>query len=96
MPLHTPSAHADAGELAGRNAQGQLLLVEGDDKELKRHAGDFLLLDADDAADTMSGIDDELVGLEAVALVDRLLLHGKQLARGGGLGGAAEHVQPIA
>ena len=77
--------HADACELAGRHAQRQLLLVEGDDKEFERHAGDFLLLDADDTADTVRGIDDEFIGLEAVTLADRLLLHSKDLTRGGGL-----------
>ena len=72
-------------ELAGRHAQRQLLLVEGDDEQLERHARDFLLLDADDPADAVSRIDDELVGLEAMALADRLLLRGHQLTRGRGL-----------
>jgi len=37
---------------------------------------------ASDAADTVSRIDDEFVGLEAMTLVDRLLLRSKHLARG--------------
>ena len=75
-------AHAHAGRFAGRNPERHLVLLEGDDEELERHARDLLLLDADDAADAVGGIDDPLVGLEAVALADRLLA-----GDGGGCGG---------
>ena len=59
--------------LAGRHAQGHLVLLEGDDEQLERDAGDLLLLDADDAADAMRRIDDPLVSLEPMPLADRLL-----------------------
>ena len=62
-------AHAHALRLAGGHAQGHLVLLEGDDEQLERQAGDLLLFDADDAADAMRGIDDPFAGLEAVTLV---------------------------
>jgi hypothetical protein len=61
-------AHADARQLAGGHAQRQLLLLEVDHEQLESHARDLLLLDADDAADTVSRVDDELAGFEAMAL----------------------------
>ena len=76
-------AHADAGRLAGRHAQRHLVLLERDDEELERHAGDLLLLDADDASDAVRRIDDPLVGLEAMPLIDGLLA-GRGSRRGGG------------
>ena len=74
-------AHADALRLPGRNPQRHLVLLEGDDEEFQRHAGDLLLLDADDAADAVRRVDDPFVGLEAMALVHRLLV-----GASGGLG----------
>ena len=80
MPSSASLRMPTLSQLAGRHAQRQLLLVEVDDEQLERHARDLLLLDADDAADAVSGIDDELVGLEAVALAHGLLFGGQGLA----------------
>ena len=85
--LTTPSSASlrmpTLADLPVGTLQRHLVLLERDDEELQRHAGDLLLLDADDAADAVGRIDDPLVGLEAVPLADRLLAGGGSC--GGGL-----------
>ena len=67
-------AHADRRDLRGRNAQRHLVLDEVDHEQLEPRAGDLLLLDGHDLADTVGRIDDEFVRLEALPL--RSLLRG--------------------
>ena len=57
-----------AGDLRGRHPQRHLVLDEVDDEQLELGARDLLLLDGDDLADAVGRIDDEFVGLEALAL----------------------------
>src|ERR1043166_3648958 len=61
-------AHADRGDLRGRDPQRHLVLDEIDDEQLELVAGDFLFLDGDDLADAMGRVNDKLVGLEALTL----------------------------
>ena len=61
-------AHADRRDLCGRNPQRHLVLDEVDDEQLELGPGDLLLLDREDLADAMGGVDDELAGLEALTL----------------------------
>ena len=67
-------------DLRRRDAQRELVLRETDYKQLKLKPGDFLLLDRDDLTDPVSGIDDELVELEALTLARAL----QRLRRRGG------------
>ena len=67
-------AHADIGDLGGRHPQRHLVLDEVDDEQLELGARDLLLLDGQDLANAMGGIDHELVGLEALTLGQDLLL----------------------
>ena len=64
-------AHADIGDLRGRHPQRHLVLHEIDHEQLKLGAGDLLLLDGQDLANAMGGIDHEFVGLEALTLGQR-------------------------
>ena len=66
-------AHADIGDLGGRHAQRHLVLHEIDHEQLKLGARDLLLLDGQDLADAVRGIDHEFVGLEALTLGQDLL-----------------------
>ena len=66
-------AHAHARQLAGRHAQGHLVLLELDDEQFQRDSGNFLLFDPDDTADAVCGINDGLTRLETVARAHRLL-----------------------
>jgi hypothetical protein len=50
--------------LLGRDAQGHLLVVEGHDIDLQRHARDFLGLDRRHLADAVRRIDDRVANLE--------------------------------
>src|SRR5262249_52636547 len=61
-------AHADRRDLGGGNTQRHLVLHEVDDEQLKLRPGHLLLFDGHDLADAVRRIDDELVGLEALAL----------------------------
>src|SRR3981081_2331642 len=54
--------------------QRLLVFHEIDHKQLKLGAGDLLILDRENLADAVGGIDDELVGLETLALGQHLLL----------------------
>ena len=66
-------AHADIGDLGGRHPQRHLVLHEIDHEQLKLGARDLLVLDRQDLADAVGGIDHEFVGLEALALGQDLL-----------------------
>ena len=66
-------AHTDIGDLRRRHAQRHLVLHEIDHEQLKLGAGDFLLLDGQDLANPVRGINHEFVGLEALALGQNLL-----------------------
>src|ERR1019366_9250479 len=66
-------AHADIGYLRGRHPQRHLVLHEIDHEQLELRAGDLLLLDRQNLADAMGGIDNEFVGLEALTLGQHLL-----------------------
>src|SRR5690606_2663770 len=68
-------AHADGLDLGHGNAEGQLVLLEADDEQLKSKTSDFLLLDSDDHADAMGGIDDIFARLEPEPLLLRLGYH---------------------
>jgi hypothetical protein len=57
-------AQPGLGRLVGRHAERHLVLLEGDDEELELEARDLLLLDRDDLADPVGGVDDEIVGVE--------------------------------
>src|SRR6516164_7295214 len=61
-------AHADRDDLGGRNPQGHLVLDEVDDKQFQLGAGDFLLLNCNDLAHAVGGINDKLVGLKRLSL----------------------------
>jgi len=61
-------AHSDGGGLRDRHAQRHLVLLERDHEELKRHTRYDLLLDIDDLADTVGGVDDALAGPKPVTL----------------------------
>jgi hypothetical protein len=56
-----------------RHAERHLVLHEIDHEQLKTGACDFLLLDRQDLADAVSGIDHEFIGLEALTLGHDLL-----------------------
>ncbi len=66
-------AHADIGDLGGRHAERHLVLHEIDHEQLELGARDLLLLDRQDLADAVSGIDHEFIGLEALTLGHDLL-----------------------
>ena len=66
-------AHADIGDLRGRHPQRHLVLHEIDHEQLELGAGDLLLLDGQDLAHAVRGIDHEFVGLEALTLGQNLL-----------------------
>ena len=68
-------AHADRRHLRRRHPQRHLVLDEVDDEQLKPRAGDLLLLDGHDLADTVSRVNDEFVGLEALSLRSLLRIH---------------------
>jgi hypothetical protein len=57
-------AHADVQRLVGGDAQGHLVLLEGDDEKLQLNPGDLLFLDRDDPADAMRRVDHEIVRAE--------------------------------
>ena len=61
-------AHADRGDLGGRDPQRHLVLDEVDDEEFELGARNLLFLDRDDLAHAVGRIDDELVGLKALTL----------------------------
>ncbi len=66
-------AHADGRKLRGRHPERHLVLLEVDDEELERSAGNFLLFNAHDPANAMSRIDDILVGAKTVSLLGLFL-----------------------
>src|SRR5262245_58392355 len=70
-------AHADGHDLRGRDPSRHLVLDEVDDEELELGARDLLFLDRHDLAYAVGRIDDELVGLETLALGRLLAAHSR-------------------
>ena len=68
-------AHAYGDDLGGRHPQRHLVLDEMDDEQLELGACDLLLLNGNDLADAMGRVNDELGGLEALALGGLLAVH---------------------
>ena len=82
-------AHADIGDLRGRHPQRHLVLHEVDDEQLEPGAGDLLLLDGQDLANAVGGIDHEFIGLEPLTLGHDLLFLDARGAATGLAAGAA-------
>src|SRR6185295_8039774 len=61
-------AHAHRNDLGSRDPQRHLVLDEIDDEQLQFCPRDFLLLDRNDLTHPVRGVDDKLVGLEALSL----------------------------